>query len=272
MSVLTESSDVAEFAKQTKLTFESGFRQDIPISYCDYHCHPFIEIVMHSENRGTCYLEGGAPATFEPGSFIIHPPYIRHAQRTESAGSDLCILVASSIKPPPVLNRLLHVAGGRHPWLAADVMALLGAARKAPGLLGAACDHRAAALLMQLLDCVDQPQTPSDNAPGAQLAREADRVIVRDYGALAGVGELADRLCVSASYLRHVYKQHHGIGVKQRLIQVRLDHACDLLVGSTLPVKTIAAVCGFENDRYFSAAFKAAIGSTAGEYRRRLTA
>lgn len=33
----------------------------------------------------------------------------------------------------------------------------------------------------------------------------------------------------------------------------------------------IAAVCGFENDRYFSAAFKAAIGSTAGEYRRRLT-
>ncbi|HEY3333340.1 MAG TPA: helix-turn-helix domain-containing protein [Capsulimonadaceae bacterium] len=267
-SKLVNDDEVARFIQNGSFTFEGSFRTDLAVEYCEFHSHPFFEIVMHSENRGRVMLQSGEPVAFEPGSFVVHPPNIPHGQYTDEPGYDLCILVGSSLPAPPRLRSLLYVSGGRHPWLPADVMALMGASRKESSLMSRAYDHRAAALLMQLLDAVDDLDTSPGLSPGAALAQEAERVILRDYGTLAGVGALAEQLCVSASYLRHVYQRYHGAGVKQRLIRVRLDRACDLLVGSTLPIKTISAVCGFDNDRYFSSTFRAAIGTTPGEYRR----
>jgi transcriptional regulator GlxA family with amidase domain len=131
-----------------------------------------------------------------------------------------------------------------------------------------ALDHRAAALLLDLLEAAEGLSGARADPAGAGLAIEAERLIQGEYAQLRTVSDIADRLSVSASHLRHVFKQHHAIGVKRRLIQVRLDHACELLATSTLPIKAISAMCGFESDRYFSASFRAQMGCVPGEYRR----
>jgi AraC-like DNA-binding protein len=271
MTRLIDMPDVANYLQQGAFTLEGGFRNETPASYCDFHSHPFMEIVMHLDNHGTVYLKSGQDLTFTPGSFVVHPADIPHAQQTEVAGADLCLLIGGPPNPPTALLKLHIVAAGRHPWLATDVQALMEANRRTSQIMSKAYDCRAAALLMHLLDGVDEGDGAQNDSSAALLARNADRTILRDFGTLTGVGDLASRLCVSASYLRHVFKEHVGIGVKQRLIQVRIDRACDLLVGSTLPINSISAVCGFENDRYFATSFKAALGCSAGEYRRRST-
>ncbi len=266
---LVDDPEVVRYLASGPFTFEGGFRNNLAPSYCEMHNHPFFEIVMHAENRGTVHLQTGQRLPFEAGGLVIHPPVIPHSQQTDVQGADLCVLVGGPPQTPDRLNQLLYVSGGRHPWLATDIKTLIEASRKRSALMDRAHDHRAAALFLHLLDAVDEPHAAADITPAVDLVREAERIVSRDYGTLSSIGELAERLCVSASYLRHVYKQQTGGGLKRRLIQVRLDHACDLLVGSTLPIKTISAVCGFENDRYFSTCFKTEMGCVAGEYRRR---
>ncbi len=53
----------------------------------------------------------------------------------------------------------------------------------------------------------------------------------------------------------------------QYLTRVRLDHARDLLLHNKLPVKAIAAACGYETQSHFGAVFRRHCGLSPAAYR-----
>ena len=53
------------------------------------------------------------------------------------------------------------------------------------------------------------------------------------------------------------------------ILRVQLDRVKGLLIQTSLPLKEIAGMAGFNNPNYLSVAFKREMGVTPGEYRER---
>lgn len=263
-----DEEDVQAYVGAGGFSFQGSVRHATGTSYCEFHSHANFEIVLHAENAGIVSLSTGQSLEFSAGGVVLHPPCIAHSQQTTLPGTDLCVQIGAPSPHPAALNRLIFIPLNRKPWLATDVKLLTEAPARRSAAQSMALNMRAAALFVELLDAYDEDRQAIANPPGADLAAEAEHVIRGEYASIRSVAEIADRLCVSASRLRHVYKQQYGVGIKKRIIQTRLDHACELLATSTLPIKAISAMCGFETDRHFSAAFRMALGYAPGEYRR----
>ena len=65
------------------------------------------------------------------------------------------------------------------------------------------------------------------------------------------------------------FHRYTGAPVGDYIKKLRIERACRLLTQTDQPYKSLAPLCGFSNEYYFSTAFKQATGCTPGEYRRR---
>lgn len=83
----------------------------------------------------------------------------------------------------------------------------------------------------------------------------------------ADVSVAASKCEVSYSRFRKLFRDVYGISAKAYLVRLRIDNACGLLAESTLPVAAVAAMCGFRDEYYFSAAFKKLTGKSPTKFR-----
>ncbi|TMV46131.1 helix-turn-helix domain-containing protein [Paenibacillus mesophilus] len=135
-------------------------------------------------------------------------------------------------------------------------------------------------------------QTPMGQLEAQQLATEAVLMLLRSYGkggtASAGTGQLnwvtsycslrlSERLTVeqlarqaklSPSRFTALFRQTFGQSPYQYVLRMRVQHARDLLAGSTMTLPQISELCGFTDIHHFSKAFKKSTGITPGSYRR----
>lgn len=72
---------------------------------------------------------------------------------------------------------------------------------------------------------------------------------------------------LSPNYLTSEFRRYFGLSLIDYLISVRISHAQDLLSNVNLPVKLIAAECGFNDIHYFSKLFKKNTGMSPRNYR-----
>ena len=72
-------------------------------------------------------------------------------------------------------------------------------------------------------------------------------------------------------YISQMLKKKKGITLKQYIIGVRLNMACDLLLHTDKTVVEIAELCAFTDSSYFTKAFKAQYGMTPKTYRNENT-
>jgi AraC family transcriptional regulator len=91
----------------------------------------------------------------------------------------------------------------------------------------------------------------------------AGQASVADFAALCGV---------SAGHLARCFKQTTGMTVNAYAQAVRIERARGMLAESELPLKEIAAACGFSTAGYFSTAFQRAAGESPRNYRARVRA
>jgi AraC family transcriptional regulator len=84
------------------------------------------------------------------------------------------------------------------------------------------------------------------------------------------VDALAAAAGLSRSQLTRLYKKHHGLGPAERLRQLRIDKARELLTATTLSVKEVAHVCGFVCPNHFCRVFLQLAGVTPSGWRRKL--
>ena len=65
---------------------------------------------------------------------------------------------------------------------------------------------------------------------------------------------------MSVSSLQRAFTKYFAMSPKQYLIQLRMDHALELLTKRELSIKEISFACGFADEKYFSRAFKKRYG------------
>lgn len=81
------------------------------------------------------------------------------------------------------------------------------------------------------------------------------------------VTETAARLKINRSHLFNVFKEIYGISPKKFIMNLRFEHARELLETTNLPVKQIAADTGFGDSPNFSRQFKMQMNMAPRIYR-----
>lgn len=81
---------------------------------------------------------------------------------------------------------------------------------------------------------------------------------------------IAQQFHFNPSYLSSLFKRQTGRGLKEYMIQRRIERAKGLLTDSDLKVQQIASRCGYEDDSYFVQLFKRQTGLSPSQYRRKI--
>lgn len=74
--------------------------------------------------------------------------------------------------------------------------------------------------------------------------------------------ELADLVHLNKNYLVRLFRETYGQTPIKMLIEMRLEHACDLIANTGMPIAEIAAACGYSSASYFIAEYKKHFGTT----------
>lgn len=100
------------------------------------------------------------------------------------------------------------------------------------------------------------------------LIAEAARAI-RDKACQGlAVDELLKQFKISRSIFYQRFQNALGRSPHYEILRVQLDRVKNLLTQTSLPLKKIAEMAGFDNPNYLSVAFKREIGATPGNYRK----
>jgi YesN/AraC family two-component response regulator len=94
------------------------------------------------------------------------------------------------------------------------------------------------------------------------------RFIEQHYGDDIYQELIADRLNISAGYLRNYFKDKTGRHLSDYLNEYRMDKAKEMLQHTEERIQDIAAKVGYQNANSFTRMFRRLTGITPGEYRR----
>ncbi len=92
--------------------------------YCAMHSHQSFEIVYYPAGRGTSDTERGDRFLYAPGTVTIYPPNLRHDQRVEVPGVDVCVHFEIGETVPEELDRAISISDMRDHVMEADLLRL----------------------------------------------------------------------------------------------------------------------------------------------------
>ena len=72
----------------------------------------------------------------------------------------------------------------------------------------------------------------------------------------------------SVSYLCNLFKQNTGVTINYYITQVRMEHACQLLVNTDDSIESIAFAVGYSSAKHFIRSFKMHMMMPPGQYRK----
>ncbi|HEM6085988.1 TPA: AraC family transcriptional regulator [Streptococcus suis] len=126
--------------------------------------------------------------------------------------------------------------------------------------------------LNQLLAALIQ-EFPNDSLKEAStLAKtyvhHAIKIIHSQYNSPVKVSAIAEKLALSRSYLYKIFKQETGYSIKDYIVQVKMNHACQLLANPDLSITEIANSVGYQDPLTFSSAFKNQYHQSPSDYRK----
>ena len=257
-------------AAMPPVRFQLGFSHRLPAgNRCAFHAHDGLEVVYHPAGKGVTSLRerSSEPISFGPGSVIVYAPGCSHSQHMETAGEDLCIQARAS-RGCGLRNRALHLPSVRNPFIIREIQELSAAPPPATDAEQSVADCRTAALLAALQAELDAGAAAASEPAAERYVREAQRLISTRLESAFQVGDAARLIGVSSDYLRHLFHSRTGLSLKEWQQQARLRRAAELLRHSQMPLKAVAAACGFANARHFSMAFRKGLGGTPGAWRR----
>lgn len=88
------------------------------------------------------------------------------------------------------------------------------------------------------------------------------------FGDRVTVAGMAKKAACSVRHLRRLFQEALGMSPKRWLIERRLQRVAHLLAHTDLPIKAIAAECGFEDLPHFHRLFRRRFGQSPSKFRR----
>lgn len=147
-----------------------------------------------------------------------------------------------------------------------DILNMLGLEQVSGGENSGECvDLLLRLLLTKLGGACGSPRGNSRSAALRTLRAE----IYRNPADCKSIAELSSRLALSPSYFQNLYKKEFGVSCYEDVLAARLERAKYYLADTALSVRSIAELCGFENDTHFIRQFRRRTGMTATQFRGR---
>ncbi|MBE2894578.1 helix-turn-helix transcriptional regulator [Spirabiliibacterium falconis] len=130
-------------------------------------------------------------------------------------------------------------------------------------------DYSLLSLLYQIFPILTRFNTPQNISTYNRYFIFATEYIHHHYvNSTLNVQELAHYLGIDRTYLYRIFSHFSNMSVQQYILNFRLQKAAMLLQHSQLSIKSISAQCGFDNQSYFSIAFKKHFNHSPSAYRR----
>lgn len=127
--------------------------------------------------------------------------------------------------------------------------------------------HRAAAARMAGFLYDTMVDTPS--APGGHPAVERALELMRSHIDVAySLDQLAAELGIDKSYFVRLFKKSIGVPPMKYATHLKMNVASDLLRSTTVPLASVAARVGFDDEYHFAKRFKQWSGTPPGTYRK----
>ncbi|BCG04285.1 AraC family transcriptional regulator (plasmid) [Paraburkholderia sp. PGU19] len=132
-------------------------------------------------------------------------------------------------------------------------------------------------LLMLAGDAGSQPLSlrgfvPQENAHDRARLERVLTHLHEHYAQPVRLSVLASLAAMSESQLQRFFKRCTRMTVSDYLAQLRIGHACALLLDRNRPIALIAEQAGYSQPSYFARQFRAVKGMTPMEFRRRFAA
>jgi AraC-like DNA-binding protein len=108
------------------------------------------------------------------------------------------------------------------------------------------------------------PEKHADHA----LIRRFQEIVQSEISRALSVGEIAERLDISAEHLARIFKQQTGISPHVHIQNAKMLAACGMLKSESLPVKEIAWRLGYETPANFMRTFQRVVRCTPLQFRR----
>jgi len=234
--------------------YEAPQAKDFP-----FHQHTTWELVYYRSGNIE-FLLGDETLPVEPGTLVLAPPHIPHAERALTAYENYFISV---VAPPHIgwprrcfddedqsLNRLCK-------QIVNEFHANKTGRREMLGLLTA-----------QLAIAITRATGESRVSSQERIVRKAEVIIGNHFSRPLRITEIAAQSGASVSSLRSHFSRLRGLSPLEYLQQVRLRRAVSFLVTSDLTLDQIAALSGYDSASHLSRRIKAAYGSSPGTFRR----
>lgn len=276
-----------------------------PVEFADWdsrsdfyaHDHDFYELVVITSGSGN-HISSAGTDRIGVGSILLLVPGVWHEYRgcADLGGYD-CFFAKgvlyrelSWITDDPVLGSLL-LRNINSPFHQLPVIGRLDDRRLglATALLKDVCrlptdqvqERRTYLLgvLVSLLGCfadavraqVAQHHGPQVKPALKALTQRAMALLTEDLTCEWSLDELAARLDSSPGALTRAFRAVVGRSPMASYAHARMEHAAMLLLRTDLPISDVGAKVGFFDANYFARRFRAEIGMSASEYRRRFS-
>lgn len=244
------------------------------------HTHAFSEIVVILSGSAT-HLVGSASHALQPGDVYVIKGSLPHGF-LDARQLDLINLMYDALLFNYKENELRAIPGFEpllivepELWMAPDCREVLR--------LSAADLHRVTTLTELILDLAEPPQPanepvvktlflalisfiasrydcPGEAAAPMRLLNEAARFMQENLARSLKVEDIAAHLSLSVRHLNRLFQRQLEQTPMGYLSDLRLRYALTLLSKGTLPVGTVARLCGFRDAAYFSRAFREKFG------------
>lgn len=96
---------------------------------------------------------------------------------------------------------------------------------------------------------------------------KADAILEERYWERLTLRSMAEELGITPNYLSFMYKNCLGIGFSDRLCELRMNRAKDLILRGNLSISDIAHAVGFDDESHLRRRFKQFFGISIKEYR-----
>ena len=96
---------------------------------------------------------------------------------------------------------------------------------------------------------------------------EIKRIVKNEYMNDIGLDEIAEKVCLTSSYVSFIFKKETGSTLIKYLTDYRMKQAKELLENSNMKIVDIGKACGYSNQSYFNKLFKNYYGVTPKQYR-----
>lgn len=115
-------------------------------------------------------------------------------------------------------------------------------------------------------------ENKTDSAANSFIVNNALHYIEKNYAHKLTLSEVAEKTYISQWHLSKLLNKHMGQNFSEILNHVRIKEAQKLLKDPSLRIGDIAEMVGFVDMAHFSRVFKKIIGTSANEYRNKVSA